>query len=183
MKRAFAVILVLLIGLFALGWWLNWYNFTTSSTDQNVKLGLTINKEVVKEHEEKAKEKITEAGNEIKKKVEGKPDKTAPEKEPANQDEYLDKTQARLQDLDRKIEALKAKAVQFDDKARARIEGAAQEVQAKRDELQKKLDDFKTRTAPEREKLKKGIDDAMDSLQRAYEKGRDLVKGTSGNDK
>lgn len=183
MKKTLLMLTLLVIGLFALGWWLGWYSFSTRSNDDQVKFGMTVNKTTVKEHEEKAKEKISQAGQEIKRKLEPGPAKPAADKDQSSsQQAYIDRSQARLDDLGKKMEDMRTKGRQFDDQARAKVDAAYRELQARKAKLQKQLEEYKDRTAPEREKLKKDLDAAFDELQELYEKGRGLLRQSAGKE-
>jgi hypothetical protein len=59
------VLLVIVIGL--LGYYRDWFQFSSDSTDKEATFHLTVDKEKLKEDEEKAKQKLQEASEALKK--------------------------------------------------------------------------------------------------------------------
>jgi len=66
MKRLLAVCLLLVIAVGVFGYFRDWFTFATSSDDQKVNIHVTVDKEKVKEDEQRAKEKIQKLGGQIK---------------------------------------------------------------------------------------------------------------------
>lgn len=61
------VLLVIVIGL--LGYYRDWFQFSSDSTDKNATFHLTVDKEKLKEDEEKAKQKLHDAGQVLEEKA------------------------------------------------------------------------------------------------------------------
>jgi uncharacterized lipoprotein YehR (DUF1307 family) len=66
MKRLLALCVVLVIAVIILGYFRDWFSFTSTSDDRKVKINVTVDKDKVKEDEERAKEKIQNLGSQIK---------------------------------------------------------------------------------------------------------------------
>jgi hypothetical protein len=73
MRRLFVVLVVVVIGVIALGYYREWFKFSTASDSKTV--SVNVDKEKVKEDKEKAKEKLEEVGGQIKEKTKGLTDK------------------------------------------------------------------------------------------------------------
>src|SRR5437763_1832305 len=81
----------------ALGFYLGWFKVSTHEAGNNIDVNLRIDREKVKQSEEKAREKIEEVGEGLKK----KPAKPAQGDVPAeSREEYEKKTEAELNDFD-----------------------------------------------------------------------------------
>ena len=86
MRRLFVVLVVVVIGVIALGYYRDWFKFSTASDSKTVSVNVSVDKEKVKEDKEKAKEKLEEVGGQIKEKTKGLTDKVkneAGEKNPS----------------------------------------------------------------------------------------------------
>jgi len=79
MRRLFVVLVVVVIGVIALGYYRDWFKFSTASDSKTVNVNVTVDKEKVKEDEEKAKEKLEGIGGQIKEKTKGLTDKVKKE--------------------------------------------------------------------------------------------------------
>jgi hypothetical protein len=84
MKRILVVLLVIVVGVVAFGFYQGWFAFSTGGTDEKPNATFTIDKDKIREDEEKAKEKIKEAGETIKEKtgIGGDKSKTEESKKP-----------------------------------------------------------------------------------------------------
>lgn len=69
MNRFLVVLLLLVIGVVGLGFYLGWFHFSSDSTDKNTNIQLSVDKEKIKQDQEKATEKIRQAGQKIKDKA------------------------------------------------------------------------------------------------------------------
>jgi len=69
MVKLLGAIALILICVGAVGYYLGWFNFSSSSTDQKSTISVTVDKEKVKHTEEKAKEAIQSAEQKIKDEV------------------------------------------------------------------------------------------------------------------
>jgi len=90
MRGLFVIVVLLLIGVVALGYYRDWFKVTTANDSKAVNVNVTVDKEKVKEDEEKAKEKLKEVGGQIKDKTKGLTDKVKQgggEKKPGDQPE------------------------------------------------------------------------------------------------
>jgi hypothetical protein len=59
-NRVLAVLAVLVIGVVVLGFYLGWFSVSTSSDSKAVDVNLTVDKEKLREDEQKAKKKLDE---------------------------------------------------------------------------------------------------------------------------
>ena len=66
MRRILAVCVLLVIAVCILGYSRGWFAFSSASDDRKVKINVEVNKDKVKEDEERAKEKIQNLGSQIK---------------------------------------------------------------------------------------------------------------------
>jgi hypothetical protein len=66
MRRFLIVLLLLVAGVVGLGFYLDWFHLSTGSTDQKTNITITVDQNKIREDEEKAKEKVQEAGNKLK---------------------------------------------------------------------------------------------------------------------
>jgi hypothetical protein len=65
-KRFLFVIVLLVAGVLALGYYREWFKFSSVSSDQSTDIHVTVDKNKVNEDEEKAKEKLKELGGKIR---------------------------------------------------------------------------------------------------------------------
>jgi hypothetical protein len=66
MTRLLVLCVLLVIAIAVLGYYRDWFTFTTASDDQKVNIHVTVDKDKVKEDEERAKEKLHKLGGQIK---------------------------------------------------------------------------------------------------------------------
>jgi hypothetical protein len=71
MTKLLGAIALILICVGLLGYFMGWFNFSSSSTDQKSTISVTVDKEKVKQSEEKAKESLHSAEQKIKEEVKG----------------------------------------------------------------------------------------------------------------
>ena len=69
MKNLCTLVVLLVIVIALLGYYRNWFQFSSDSTDKDATFHLTVDKEKLKEDEEKAKQKMQEAGQALKEKA------------------------------------------------------------------------------------------------------------------
>jgi hypothetical protein len=69
MKGFLALIAVVILAVIALGFYQGWFHVTTTDTGNNTKVEFNVDKEKVKEDEQKAKEKAKEITKDVKEKV------------------------------------------------------------------------------------------------------------------
>ena len=91
-------------------------------------------------------------------------------------DEYQQKIAAKLNDLQAKIDELKAKAETAKPEVKAKLDEQIAALQKDADAAKAKMQDLKSAGADAWEKLKAGTDSAVDKLQQDYEKAKDLLK-------
>jgi predicted negative regulator of RcsB-dependent stress response len=66
MKRLLIVFLLVVAGVVGLGFYLGWFQLSTISTDQKTNISITVDQNKMREDEEKAKEKVQDAGHKLK---------------------------------------------------------------------------------------------------------------------
>ena len=76
MKNLLIVIVVLLVGIAALGFARGWFSLSTDNADQNPSATITVDQGKIKEDENKAKEKMQEFGQKAKETAGDLTDKT-----------------------------------------------------------------------------------------------------------
>ena len=69
MKNLCTLVVLLLIVIGVVGYYRDWFQLSTDSTDKDTTFHLTVDKEKLKEDEEKAKQKLQEAGEALKEKA------------------------------------------------------------------------------------------------------------------
>jgi|SRR6516165_4259715 hypothetical protein len=69
MTKLLGVLALILICVGVGGYFLGWFSFSSESTQKDATINVTVNKEKVKQDEEKAKEAIRSAGQKIKEEV------------------------------------------------------------------------------------------------------------------
>ena len=88
-------------------------------------------------------------------------------------DEYRDRVQAKIAELEKDIAALKAKVEKKSADVNADMREAIENLEDKTDTLKGKAKKLKTAGAEAWGELKSGIDDAIEDLERAYEQAQD----------
>ena len=69
MKNLCTLVVLLVIGISVLGYCRDWFQVSSDSTDKDATFHLTVDKDKLKEDEEKAKQQLQEAGNVLKEKA------------------------------------------------------------------------------------------------------------------
>ena len=69
MKTLLVVVVLLLAGIAALGFYRGWFHLSTNSTDQKPSATITVDKDKIHADEEKAKDTVQGLGQEVKKKT------------------------------------------------------------------------------------------------------------------
>lgn len=75
MKFLVVVLVLLLIGIGALGFYQGWFVLSSDKTDHNSNVTLTVDKDKFQEDKEMAKEKVQDLGKNVKDKTSDKTDK------------------------------------------------------------------------------------------------------------
>jgi len=66
MKRFLIVLLLLAAGVVGLGFYLGWFQLSTGSTGEKSNFTITVDQNKMREDEEKAKQKVQDAGKKLK---------------------------------------------------------------------------------------------------------------------
>jgi hypothetical protein len=69
MKNLCTLLVLLVIGIGVLGYYRDWFQLSSESTDKDASFHLTVDKEKLKKDEEKAKQQLQEAGKVLKEKA------------------------------------------------------------------------------------------------------------------
>ena len=69
MKNLCTLLVLLVIGIGVLGYYRDWFQLSSDSTEKEATFHLTVDKEKLKEDEEKAKQQLQEAGKVLKEKA------------------------------------------------------------------------------------------------------------------
>lgn len=83
---------------------------------------------------------------------------------------YKEKTQLQLDKLNAQLEEIKAKAAQAEADAKVEYHNVIEELTAKRDALQTKLDELGTATEGAWKEIQTGAEKALGELQSAFDK-------------
>jgi hypothetical protein len=84
-------------------------------------------------------------------------------------DEFIAAARRQLQDLDKQTLALRERAAKEAGEVRDALRERLRDVEARRDEVNRKLDELDPVTPERWEKLKRGFSNAMAELQKAFE--------------
>jgi TolA-binding protein len=98
--------------------------------------------------------------------------------EAAKQDrqQYQDQVEAKLRELDREIDELKAKAEKHGKEAQKQYDQQRPELERKRKAAQQEFEKLKNSSREAWQDMKAGIDAAMDNLESAYDKAASHFK-------
>jgi hypothetical protein len=66
MKRLLVVVVLLVVAVVGLGFYLGFFRFSSTGTDDKTNITITVDQEKIKEGKEKVQEKAEELGREIK---------------------------------------------------------------------------------------------------------------------
>ncbi len=69
MKNLCTLVVLLVIGIGVLGYYRDWFQLSSDSTDKDATFHLTVDKERLKEDKETAKQQLQEAGKVLKEKA------------------------------------------------------------------------------------------------------------------
>jgi hypothetical protein len=69
MRGLFVVLVLIVVGVIAVGYYRDWFKVGAASDSKTVNVKVTVDKEKLKEDEEKAKLKLKEVGGRIKEKT------------------------------------------------------------------------------------------------------------------
>ena len=70
MNRFLGILLLLVIGVVGLGYYLGWFQVSTGRTDQKPNVTITIDEDKIRKDKDKALDKLHEAGQSVKEKIE-----------------------------------------------------------------------------------------------------------------
>jgi multidrug efflux pump subunit AcrB len=76
MRTLRILILLVLVGFIAIGFYRGWFGFFTTSSDEKVNIGVTLDPAKMKEDKEKAADKVKELGDKLKEKSGHAPEKS-----------------------------------------------------------------------------------------------------------
>lgn len=163
MRNLLFVLLALLVILGTVGYVRHWYSVTTKSNDDKVGVAVTVDKEVVKEDQAKAKEKLTELGERIKEKVQ-------PATEPISYKTAQDKIETNFKDLSKKIDTLKEQTEQLQEGRTEALTRDLDELLKLRRETAMKIDDLKQAEGKNRDDLRTAIDKDMEAMRKLHDR-------------
>jgi hypothetical protein len=66
MRGVLALCVLLVIAIVVVGYYRDWFTVASTNDDQKTNIQVTVDKEKIKEDEQRAKEKIQKVGNQIK---------------------------------------------------------------------------------------------------------------------
>lgn len=69
MKNLCTLVVLLVVGIAVLGYYRDWFQFSSESTDKDATFHLTVDKERLKEDREKARDQLQETGRVLKEKA------------------------------------------------------------------------------------------------------------------
>ena len=174
MSKFFGVLVLLVVAVGALAWYRQWFTVSTASESKNTDIHVTVDKDKIAEDKAKAKEKFEEIGDKIKSTTSGLSNKLKKSANTETKEEYKQRAQAALDELNQKIDDLKAKAKDAGAAATAQFD--REELESKRDAAQRKLTELKDAASETWKTAKDRMEQALEDLKKAYERSREPKK-------
>lgn len=163
MRNVLFTFLALLVILVTVGYVRHWFVVTTKSNDDKVGVAVTLDKEVVKEDQAKAKEKLTELGERIKEKVQ-------PATDAVTKKTAQDKIEANFKELSKKIDTLKEQTEQLQEGRTEALTRDLDELLKMRRATAMKIDDMKQAEGKAWDDLRASIDKDMDAMRKLHDR-------------
>ncbi len=177
MRNLTIVVVVLLVGIAAFGFYRGWFRLSADSTDQKSSATFTVNQDKINADSDKAKEGMQEFGDETKEIVGGSTEKVTAENEPVNiatesssqsKEEFQTKLDTRLNEMDAEIAKLREKERDLKDEATASWAPKIAELETKRDAARVKLTEVGHASAEVWKDAQQGAQLAWNELEKAF---------------
>jgi hypothetical protein len=94
----------------------------------------------------------------------------------SKRDAYVKRMQAQLDEWNRELDGLEAKAKKADAEARAEYEKRLEDVRAKRDDALARMEEFKNASDDAFEEIRDGVEKAWSDLRKSLVRARDRMK-------
>jgi hypothetical protein len=175
-RRLFLLLVIVVVVIAGAGFYRGWFGLTTGGDEQHPNVQLTVNKDKVKEDEQRAAAAIGRAKDSVVSKPQ-EPAKPTAEKETkesaaTDRQEYVKSVETKLHDLDTRITDLRTKADGLASEAKTRISAEIDALAKQRSDVSMKLENLKSASGKAWQGLKAEVDKGQEELQQAYEKLR-----------
>lgn len=160
------IILALIVG--GVGYYLEWWRFSTGTDEHKANLHLTVNKDRIQADEERAKQAVENVGHKIKEKTEefvgrGHPTGKLPEG-------FQTDIETRLKEIDARIGDLQAKVARQEAPKKEELSRNLDQLNQKRREITRKLEELKTAAGKKVDEIKAEIETEFQELRKDYDK-------------
>ena len=180
------VVVVLVVGVAALGFYRGWFRLSADATDQESSATFTLDQDKFKADGDKAKERVQEFGDKTKETVGGNTEKVASEDvrrdgdQPVGtnsaatessmqtKEEFQKKLDARLNEVDADIAKLREKGRDLKDEAKTNWDQKMAELETKRDAARVKLTEVNHASAEAWKDIRQGAQLAWNDLDDAF---------------
>ena len=186
MRNLTIVVVVLLVGIAALGFYRGWFRLSADSTDQKSSATFTVDQDKISADGDKAKESVQAFGDKTKEAVGGDTEKVTSEDDPAAADqsvnaastgtesslqtkeEFQAKLDTQLNEMDAEIAKLREKGQGLKNEAKASWAPKMAELETKRDAARVKLTEVGHASAEAWKDAQQGAQLAWNELDKAF---------------
>ena len=177
MRAFLIVVIVLLVGIAALGFYRGWFRLSPDSTDQKSSATFTVDQDKINADGDEAKESFQELGDKAKEAVGGSTEKETSEDEPVStasesssqsKEEFQKKLDTQLNEMDAEIAKLREKGQDLKNEAKARWAPKMAELETKRDAARVKLTEVGHASAEAWKDARQGAQLAWNELDKAF---------------
>lgn len=186
MRNLTIVVVVLLVGIAAFGFYRGWFRLSADSTEQNSSATITVDQNKINADSDKAKESVQAFGDKTKEAVGGNTEKVTSEDVPADPDqcvnvastagesslqtreEFQTRLDTRLNEMDAEIATLREKGQDLKDEAKANWAPKMAELETKRDAARVKLTEVGHASAEDWKDAQQGAQVAWNELDKAF---------------
>ena len=186
MRNLTIVVVVLLVGIAAFGFYRGWFRLSADTTEQNSSATITVDQNKINADSDKGKESVQAFGDKTKEAVGGNTETVTSEDVPADADqsvnaastasesslqtreEFQTKLDTRLNEMDAEIAKLREKGQDLKDEAKANWDQKMTELETKRDAARAKLAEVRDSSAEAWKDVQKGARSAWNELDEAF---------------
>ena len=177
MRNLTIVVVVLLVGIAAFGFYRGWFRLSADSTDQKSSATFTVDQDKINADSDKAKEGMQDLGEKTKEAVGGNTEKVTSENEPVNtatesssqsKEEFQTKLDTQLNEMDAEIAKLREKGQDLKNEAKASWAPKMAELETKRDAARVKLTEVGHASAEAWKDAQQGAQVAWNELDNAF---------------
>jgi hypothetical protein len=160
------VILALIVGV--VGFYLDWFHLSTGGGEHHANVNFSVDKERIKQDEEKAKQAVQDLGNKIR----GRQEEDVARSHDAGTAirTFEADMENRLKGFDAKVGDLQARIARAEAPKKAELSRDMEQLNQKRREVNRKLQELKTATGKVADDLKAEIETDLKELHKEYER-------------